>query len=72
MGSLTLPSNGPVYLDASEFIYSVERIQPYSDLLEPKWRQALDAAATYGWDADISEVGALGALLALNLGEESG
>ena len=40
MGSLTLPSNGPVYLDASGFIYSVERIQPYSDLLEPMWRQA--------------------------------
>ncbi len=38
MGSLTLPSNGPVYLDASGFIYSVERIQPYSDLLEPMWR----------------------------------
>ena len=35
MGSLTLPSSGPVYLDASGFIYSVERIQPYSDLLEP-------------------------------------
>ena len=72
MGSLTLPSNGPVYLDASGFIYSVERIQPYSDLLEPMWRQAQDVAATYGWDADISEVDALGALLALNLGEESG
>ena len=40
MGSLTLPSSGPVYLDASGFIYSVERIQPYSDLLEPMWRQA--------------------------------
>ena len=26
MGSLTLPSTGPVYLDTSGFIYSVERI----------------------------------------------
>ena len=40
MGALTLPPSGPVYLDASGFIYSVERIPPYSDLLEPMWRQA--------------------------------
>ena len=38
MGSLTLPPSGPVYLDTSGFIYSVERIPPYSDLLEPMWR----------------------------------
>ena len=40
MGSLTLPPEGPVYFDASGFIYSVERIPPYSDLLEPMWQQA--------------------------------
>ena len=40
MGSLKLPPEGPVYLDASGFIYSVERIPPYSDLLEPMWQQA--------------------------------
>ncbi len=40
MGSLILPPNGPVYLDASGFIYSVERIEPYRTLLEPLWRQA--------------------------------
>ena len=40
MGSLTLPSTGPVYLDASGFIYSVERIDPYRTLLEPMWLQA--------------------------------
>ena len=28
MGSLVLPRNGPIYLDASGFIYSVERIEP--------------------------------------------
>ncbi len=33
MGSLLLPPNGPIYLDASGLIYSVERI-------EPRWRQA--------------------------------
>ena len=40
MGELKPPPSGPVYLDASGFIYSVERIPPYSDLLEPMWRQA--------------------------------
>ena len=40
MGGLTLPSTGPVYLDASGFIYSVERIEPYRTLLEPLWLQA--------------------------------
>jgi len=40
MGSLTLPSSGPIYLDANGFIYSVERIEPYRALLEPMWRLA--------------------------------
>ena len=40
MGSLALPSTGPVYLDASAFIYSVELIKPYRALLEPVWQQA--------------------------------
>jgi predicted nucleic acid-binding protein len=40
MGTLTLPSTGPIYLDASGFIYSVERIEPYHTLLAPLWRQA--------------------------------
>ena len=40
MGPLTLPSAGPIYLDTSAFIYSVERIEPYRALLEPMWREA--------------------------------
>jgi len=40
MGSLTLPTSGPVYLDANGFIYSVERIEPYRTLLEPMWLSA--------------------------------
>ena len=35
MGPLTLPAVGPIYLDASAFIYSVERVEPYRELLEP-------------------------------------
>ena len=42
MGSLILPPNGPVYLDTSGFIYSVERIEPYRTLLAP-------VAAGPGW-----------------------
>jgi predicted nucleic acid-binding protein len=40
MGTLTLPNTGPIYLDASGFIYSVERIEPYHTLLAPLWRRA--------------------------------
>ena len=40
MGSLTLPPTGPIYLDTSGFIYSVERIEPYRAFLEPMRRQA--------------------------------
>ena len=40
MGPLTLPAVGPIYFDASAFIYSVERVEPYRELLEPMWRQA--------------------------------
>ena len=40
MGTLTLPATGPIYLDASALIYSVERIEPYCTLLAPVWQQA--------------------------------
>ena len=52
MGPLTLPTHGPVYLDANGFIYSVERVEPYRTLLEPMWRQARAGqfdVATSGW-----------------------
>nr|VFK15789.1 MAG: PIN domain-containing protein [Candidatus Kentron sp. LPFa]VFK31514.1 MAG: PIN domain-containing protein [Candidatus Kentron sp. LPFa] len=39
MGGLILPKNGPVYLDANCFIYSVERIEPYCGILEPVWQR---------------------------------
>ena len=48
------------------------------DNARPQWladaQAALDAAvaAAYGWDADISEEDALGALLGLNLAEGGG
>jgi predicted nucleic acid-binding protein len=40
MGSLTIPTLGPVYLDTNCFIYSVERIEPYRSILEPIWLAA--------------------------------
>ena len=40
MGSLTLPTGGSVYIDANAIIYSVERIEPYRELLAPMWHEA--------------------------------
>ena len=37
---MTLPDTGPVYLDTSPFIFSVERVEPYRTLLEPVWSLA--------------------------------
>ena len=42
MGSLTLPSTGLIYVDASGLIYSMERVEPYRALLEPMWQEAQD------------------------------
>ena len=46
MGQLTLPIAGLVYIDASGFIYSVERVEPYRALLEPMWLEAQDGNIT--------------------------
>ena len=40
MGSITLPTDGAVYLDSSSLIYSVERHEPYLGLLAPVWQEA--------------------------------
>ena len=40
MGPLILPTSGPVYIDANAIIYSVERIEPYHELLAPMWEEA--------------------------------
>ena len=40
MGTLTLPTNGSVYLDTSAIIYSVAQNEPYLTLLAPAWQQA--------------------------------
>ena len=37
MGSLILPSFGPVYADAQIFIYSVEKHPTYAPVLRPLW-----------------------------------
>ena len=43
---MTLSVSGPVYLDASGFIYSVEHIEPYRAVLEPMLQQALNRQFT--------------------------
>ena len=40
MGQLVLPNTGLIYMDASPIIYSVEKIEPYSSLLQPLWLAA--------------------------------
>ena len=40
MGPLILPTGGSVYIDANAIIYSVERIEPYRELLAPMWEEA--------------------------------
>ena len=40
MRSLILPTSGSVYIDANAIIYSVERIEPYRELLAPMWQKA--------------------------------
>ena len=40
MGTLTLPTGGSIYVDANAIIYSVERIEPYRELLGPMWQEA--------------------------------
>ena len=40
MGPLTFPEHGPIYLDATSLIYSVERVEPFRTVLEPLWDQA--------------------------------
>ena len=38
MGTLTVPTSGHIYLDTNCFIYSIERIAPYYQLLDALWR----------------------------------
>ena len=40
MGQLMLPTEGSVYVDANAIIYSVERVEPYRELLAPMWEGA--------------------------------
>jgi hypothetical protein len=40
VGALTLPVAGPVYLDATAFIYAVETVEPYCTVLAPLWAAA--------------------------------
>jgi predicted nucleic acid-binding protein len=40
LGRLSLPQNGRIYLDANAIIYSVEKIEPFWELLRPLWLTA--------------------------------
>lgn len=40
MAPIVLPTGGIVYVDANAIIYSVERVEPYRELLSPMWAEA--------------------------------
>ena len=40
MERLALPDSGTVYLDSNSISYTVERIEPYAELLDPLWHAA--------------------------------
>jgi predicted nucleic acid-binding protein len=40
VGALTLPATGNVYVDANAVIYAVEKIEPFTSLLQPLWLAA--------------------------------
>ena len=40
MGPLKLPPSGSIYFDANAMIYSVEKIEPYLDVLQEAWDAA--------------------------------
>ncbi len=45
MGSLSVPASGRIYLDASAFIYSIERHPVFGSLLDPMWAALAASAA---------------------------
>jgi predicted nucleic acid-binding protein len=59
MGTLTMPISGRVYLDANCFIYSLEKVQPFAELLKRVW----DAVYTGGIRLVSSELTLLEALV---------
>ena len=59
MGSLILPPGGMVYVDANILIYTVERVAPYAQMLDPFW-QGLAARKAH---AITSEMAALETLV---------
>lgn len=53
MGTLTLPSNGAVYVDANAIIYRVEAVQPFLAASLPVW-DALDAGTQIVVTSELS------------------
>lgn len=57
MGRLKLPQQARIALDTSPIIYSVEKVQPYFDLLAPMWQQAKQGSfVLYGSELLLLEV----------------
>lgn len=57
MGRLEFPAQARIALDTSVIIYSVEKVQPYFDLLAPIWQSAKQGKYTlYGSELLLLEV----------------
>lgn len=46
MGSLAIPESGAVYADSQVLIYSIEKIDPYSEILLALWEASEDGQIT--------------------------
>lgn len=53
MGSLTPPPEGLVYIDANILIYTIERVAPYAQMLDPFW-QRLAAQQSYAITSELT------------------
>jgi predicted nucleic acid-binding protein len=68
VGSLTLPSSGPVYADTQVFIYSVEKHPKYASFLRPLW----ECVASGDLEIVTSELTLLEALIGPMKNSDSG
>ncbi|HEX2349343.1 MAG TPA: PIN domain-containing protein [Ktedonobacterales bacterium] len=53
MGSLSLPSGGLIYIDSNILIYTVERVAPYVQRLDPFW-QGLAARGDFAITSELT------------------
>ena len=53
MGSLTAQPSGAIYIDSNILIYTIERVAPYAQMLDPFW-QELGAQRAYAITSELT------------------